>query len=127
MQNCPCNMCRRTLEIGCSGFGNKKLPQVIAKVLISRGGRHFNDPLYTFSISYFNRWISLFKRGLPKWQPPLHILNSIVQLMILFFMRRWPKWTPPTLASVSMIEAKTIKELFGNYQLPVKINILYEL
>ena len=58
---------------------------------------------------------------------PLHILNSIVQLMILFFMRRWPKWTPPTLASVSMIEAKTIKELFGNYQLPVKINILYEL
>ena len=34
-----CNMCRRTLEIGCSGFGNKKLPQVRAKVLISRGGR----------------------------------------------------------------------------------------
>lgn len=37
-------MCRRTLEIGCSGFGNKKLPQVRTKVLISRGGRHFNDP-----------------------------------------------------------------------------------
>ena len=26
-----------------------------------------------------------------------------------------PKWTPPTLASVSMIVAKTIKELYGNY------------
>ena len=30
-------------------------------------------------------------------------------------MREWLKWTPPTLTSVSMIEDKTIKELYGNY------------
>lgn len=46
--------------------------------------------------------------------PPLCILNSTVQLMILFFMGG-PKWTPPILASVSMIVAKTIKELYGIY------------
>lgn len=44
-------MCRRTLEIGCLGFGNKKLSQVRAKVLISKGGRHFNDPLPVFKRS----------------------------------------------------------------------------
>lgn len=46
----------------------------------------------------------------------LRVHNSTVQLMILSFMRGWPKWTPPTLASVSMIVAKTIKELSGNYE-----------
>ena len=48
--------------------------------------------------------------------------------MILSFMRGWPKWTPPTLASVNMIEAKTIKELLGNYLLLLKTTVymLYE-
>lgn len=45
--------------------------------------------------------------------------------MILFFMRGWPKWTPPTLASVSMIEAKTIQEMSRNFLLLLKINIIY--
>ena len=35
--------------------------------------------------------------------------------MILFFYEGGAEMAPPTLASVSMIVAKTTKDLFGNY------------
>ena len=80
----------------------------MSKVLILIGGRHFNDPLHAFSNLYFNRWISLFERGLPFWYPPLCI-NSTVQLMILSFMRGGDRNGHPLLWLCFLIKSKNNK------------------
>ena len=79
-------MFRRTLGIRCSGLGNKKLLQVRAKVLISRGGCHFNAPSIHSQIHISTDGLVFLERGVPFWYPPsLHSKLNCLTYDFIFY------------------------------------------